>query len=395
MVRPTLLFLFALAVPCLVGLPGCAEPTPAAVPPTTFCKDGTVSCIGNVIANCTGGGKAYQLTPCGESKFCSNGACEKVVCEKASLACSPDGKKVMVCPDDGSAERGELKACAATETCKAGACVTTACTDGAVVCGWRKVLTCKGKVWMETACGANQLCDASQKKCVDRKCSPTAIACKSETTAQVCSAAGDAWQDKGCGTGNVCEAGVCHTKLAGSGPTAGADATVAKDTTAAATDTAGNADAPGFLDIPKKDVQLEQADKFTVTFSETQKPAAGTAPMKFDQSSAAYLSGLSMLQISGNFDLFKVEIQIKDVEDFQLGTFVAGGETATETKVQMNDGSPVDWRYQAVDWEVTITEWEDVGGRVKGTFSAELADTIQKGKKAYLIDGVFDVKRSQ
>ena len=367
----------------------CSSPTPAGAP-ATFCQDGQAVCKGNAVATCKAG-TSYDVTPCGESKYCTGGTCKPVVCEKGKLSC--DGKNVMACPEDGSADPSVLKTC--PNKCLAGTCVGN-CNDGETMCGWKSLLMCMSGNWSAQACGAGQICDAKQKKCIDRACTPTDQQCTSASARQICSITGDKWQPASCGAGEGCFDGVCRTLVkGGEKPDAG---TTVKDVATSGGDATVNLDTKGFIDIGKKEIILEQNDLFTVTLSETATPPAGTAPMTFDFSSANYNSISKMLQISGDSGLNKLEIQIAPIEEFQTGTFTAAGGEAADAKVLMNDGTTdpakVQWKYQQADYTINLTAFDDVGGRIQGTFSAQLIDATDKTKKLYLVDGSFDIKRS-
>ena len=373
---------------CLVSLAACSTPAPAGTP-ATMCSDGVAVCKGNAVATCKAG-TAYDIAPCGESKYCIGGTCKPVVCEKGKLSC--DGKTLMACPDDGSADPSALKTCPLK--CMAGVCVGNTCTDGEFQCGWKSALTCSGNTWSATPCAVGQVCDAKQKKCVDRTCAPTEQKCTTAAAHAICSIKGDAWVDAACSSGEGCFDGVCRTLVkGGEKPDAG---TTLKDV--GSVDTQVNLDAKAFIDIGKKEIILEQNDVFTVVLSELATPPAGTSPMSFDFSSATYNSTSKMLQLTGNLGLYKLEIQIAPIEEFQTGSFTAAGGEAADAKVLMNDGTndqtQVQWKYQQADFTIELTDFEDKDGRIKGTFSAEMIDATDKTKKLFLSDGVFDIKRS-
>jgi hypothetical protein len=161
----------------------------------------------------------------------------------------------------------------------------------------------------------------------------------------------------------------------------------------------GGTNDAGFIEPPKPDIQLEPNDTFEAIISTTETAAPGSQPLEFDFASANLISLEGMLQISGNRGVDKIEIQIKPIEEFQTGTFTHINQEAAEAVVLYNDGSndqsQVQWRYQAVAYEIVLDQFGDVGGRVSGTFSAELADVVEEGKMIYVLDGEFDVKRGQ
>lgn len=381
--------LTALIFSVLLGACGTSATTPG--PVDKFCTDGKVTCIGNVLATCVGG-TAYQTSSCGENKYCSAGACQEIRCEKGSLSCN--GPDVMQCPSNGSTDPGKIKTC--ENGCSKGTCLPASCKDGDTLCGWRTVLTCSGGSWKPTPCASGQLCQVSGKvaACVARTCTPDSVQCKSKDVAQVCSTAGDKYADKACGAGNGCFDGVCHAQVKGQE----SDASTTPDTTQATdTPTSGKDTSHGTLDVGGKDVVLEQLDILTVKVSEKADPGSGVAPVEFELASATWNAGLQMLQLTGTSGLNKIEIQLAKVDEFSTGSFTAAGGEAPDSNIFYNDGSATDpktqWKYGAADYTITIDEFGAPGGRVKGTFSATMADTEVQGKKIYFVDGVFDIAR--
>ena len=372
----------------------CGEKAPAAKagPAATFCTDGSVKCIGNVVAKCIGG-KSYEISACGD-KYCAGGTCLPTVCEKGSTSCK--GPDLMQCPSNGSADPSLAKTC--TGSCVKGACVPATCKDGDVLCGWRNVLTCKDNSWASTLCTPGQYCDAGQKKCLDKACAPDAVKCKSDSTATVCSTLGDKWLDKACVAGEACCDGVCRPLVKGEEP----DASESKDTSTAA-DSGGTdikpsgKDADATVEVGVTDIVLEQNDIFKVTVSEKANPPAGASAVEFELASAGWNDTLKMLQLTGASGLNKIEIQIAKLEEFQEGTFTAEGGEAPDSALLYNDGSANDpktqWIYGAADYTITIDEFGDAGGRIKGSFSATMANAEIKDKKIYFVDGVFDIAR--
>jgi hypothetical protein len=376
----------------LLGACGGTTPTPSSV--TTFCTDGKVTCIGNVLATCVGG-KAYQTSSCGENKYCSAGQCQDIHCEKGSLTCS--GPDLMQCPSNGSTDPGKLQTCA--NGCTKGACVPASCKDGDTLCGWRTVLTCSGGSWKPTPCANGQLCTVSGKvaSCVDRTCAPDSVQCKSKDVAQVCSTMGDKFTDKACGAGNGCFDGVCHPLVKGQEPdatTGGTDTSSGADTDSA---TSGKDTGHGSFDAGGKDVVLEQNDILKVIVSEKADPGSGVAPVEFELASATWNDGLKMLQLTGTVGLNKIEIQLAKIDEFSTGSFTAAGGEAPDSAIFYNDGTSIDpktqWKFGAADYTITIDTFGAPGGRVIGSFSATMADTEVKGKKIYFVDGVFDIAR--
>lgn len=372
-----------------VGCGGDETKAPGAV--KSLCSGTEQQCYGNALLTCADEGKAWTVGWCGESKTCGESGgkagCLGVKCERNSRTC--DGKKVLQCPADGLTEPSLAESCKTGQHCFFGACVTTACKDGEKLCGWNAALTCNGGSWESAKCKSGERCDAETNACVARTCKPTEIKCTDETTGATCDATGAAWVDKPCGAGHVCTDGVCHRKVEGVEPEVDAGPAV---------DAGGASDGGGgFIDAGKKDVQLEQFDILTITKSSTATPGPDAEVIKFEFSSAGFSGVTKMLQITGDQGLNKLEIQIAPTEEFTTGSFTALEAQAEDSAILMNDGSndqaTVQWQFQAVDYTLTLTAFDDVGGRVKGTFSAKMGDAINKGKFVY-VQGSFDIKRT-
>jgi len=400
-VRP-ILPLLALVVAALA----CSEVKPAPAPPTTFCKDGERVCKGNNVAECTGGGKAYKVTFCG-AKSCSGGECKDPVCAKGQLTCTEGA--VYRCPDDGLSDAAKIATCKTTnpaEKCNDGVCLPNACIKGDATkpadarCGDKTLFQCITGVWKATTCGSSQYCDTTAGgACKDRACTPTQARCKDAKTAQTCTLNGSGWTDEACASGQRCDDGVCHLDVGGG--TVADGGSTGTDASAAAPGDAGDSVSIGTGDTlvkPKKDVTFDAPDVFKVTFSKTKTPGAGDTVIKMDFPAASYLPVLKALQISGDKDLFKVELQVGPIDDFATGTYSQTGGQAGETKIYANDGTNdqrrVQWLWAAADYDIELTTFEDIGGRVQGKFSAELIHTVDKKTKAYLVGGEFDIKRN-
>lgn len=383
-----LIFSVPIAITLLFG---CGE-DPAPAPVASFCTPGNKVCEGHYIATCIDEGRAYKLSFCGESRYCSAGQCKSTVCEKGALSC--DGNKVMQCPADGAATESQLKTCSAGDKCLAGTCLPTKCKDGESRCGWRSSLTCAGGSWKSTKCKGKQVCAAG--KCVDRACTPWTAQCKSKTESQVCNVSGDGWVSSKCKAGDLCYDGICHREVKDGSPGAGA----ADAGASSSADASGGVDVPGFLDVSAPDdAGLEKPDTLSFILADTPNPPSGTLPLQFSIAAAQFLDVNKTLQITGDEGLYKLEIQVASVEEFQTGTFTAAGAEAEDSVILINDGttdqSQVQWKFQSTDYSIKITDFEGVDGRIKGTFSGEVGDRTQKGKVKYIVDGKFDIKRSQ
>lgn len=398
--KPVLLLRLAIVIGFSAGVFGCGE-DPLPQPVDSFCTEGTKSCEGNYLATCIDGGKSYKLSFCGESRFCTTSSgtaqCKSTVCEKGALTC--DGTKVMECPADGSSTETQVKQCGAGDKCLGGACVPATCKDGDVRCGWRRVLTCNGGAWTSTVCTGKQICSAG--KCVERACTPHTAKCASSAEASICTVSGDGYSPNKCAVGDKCYDGICHREVKGSESGGGAtDSGASSGGESDAGSSSGGVDVPGFLEVGSSSGGgLEKPDKLSFIFSDTATPPAGSIPLEFSISSANFLDINKMLQITGDEGLFKIELQIAKLEEFQTGTYTAIGQEAPDTVILMNDGTTdqdkVQWKYQSTEYSVTVTDFEAVDGRIKGTFNCELGDATQQGKVKYIVDGKFDIKRSQ
>lgn len=394
-VKPRLfVFIIALA-PLFAG--GCGE-DPLPQPVDSFCTVGDKVCEGNYVASCIDGGKAYKLTFCGDSRFCSMASgtaqCKDTACEKGALSCN--GTKVMECPADGSSSEAQLKVCDAGDKCLSGTCVPAACDDGDARCGWRRTLICSNGAWTVTKCTGTKICKGA--KCVDRACQPHKAKCNSSSEAAVCTVTGDAWAANKCKAGEKCYDGVCHREVKDGKP--GELVTDGGKPAADAGGSSSGVDVPGFLEIKgSDDAGLDKPDKLSFIFSDTATPPAGSIPMEFSISSVQFLDVNKMLQITGDEGLFKIEVQIAKLEEFQTGTYSPASDEGTDSAILMNDGttdqSQIQWKYQSTDYSLTVTDFEAVDGRVKGTFNAEMGDRTKKGATKYIVDGKFDIKRSQ
>jgi hypothetical protein len=378
-------------LPCLVLLAcGTKATTPSSVDSLCAATD-PPKCIGNVSAACAPGGKTYDITQCGVDKFCNatTGKCEATVCEKSSSKCAGSDSS-NVCNADGSVVT--VKSCAANERCLAGICVTSKCGGTQTKCGWNAVLTCTATAWGKQDCGADEFCDPATTACKKRACDPgSPTQCNDDkTSAAHCSDTGDAWVVENCGAGNVCENGVCHAQV---------NSTTVEDTSSGTDDGMTLADVgkdgKTTMELPPKDSHMDDPDKFEVIVSQSATAPDGAVPTKFSNVSAAWLDSLGMLQISGAEGSTKVEIQVAKIEEFATGDFTAVGGEAPDSKLGYSDGTGAvtggKFQYNAADYTITIDEFGDMGGRIRGSFSGQLAD--DGGKKIWLIDGKFDIKR--
>ncbi len=412
--RPNPILLTAILFALCIA--GCGDDPPA--PPgavTSFCTVGKVECKGNYLAECIDEGRAYKLTACGKDKTCTaspNADCQEVVCTGGKGARTCNGNKVMACGDSGLEKAYLEETCKSSEKCLAGACIANSCTVGEKRCGWQALLECKGS-WQATSCAAGQYCDSKQKACVALACTPDNSECDGANKMVSCALTGGAWKtwspvSKSCGAGQQCYdygvGGLCHRKVtdkaaAGSSDASGGGGGVIADagSSGASDDVTGGL--PSFFDIKTKEVVFDPINSLTVTWSPTATPPKESPNiLEFDMVEVNYLENEQMLQITGDLDLWKLEIQVSPILEFQTGTFTALNAKAEKSTVLMNDGSPLpgnlQWRFQSSDYTIKVEKFEDVDGQIKGSFTAEMKDAAEKGKIMYLVNGTFDIVRS-
>lgn len=361
---------------------------------TSFCKESDKPvCKGNYVATCINAGTDYKLQFCGENNRCEAGECKPVVCPRGQLTCS--GKNVMKCPDDGASEPVKVQTCTTMAGCVNGVCKPNTCKKDDVVCGTSTSFTCQSGVVTESPCASNQSCSVAGKGCVAQACTPTEAKCKDSKTAQVCNVDALGWTDQPCPSGQGCFNGICHPILTAKS-TADAGSTT-KDTATGQAD--GVVISTGDTLVgPQKDVQFSKADEFSVTFSKTKTPGADDKPIVFDMPSASYSKFTQILTVSGDKDLFKVEIQIGKIEEYATGPFTQVDGQAADSVIMVNDGSndqtQVQWIWKSADYDMELTEFGEINsGRIVGTFSAELINTVDKTTKAWLVGGKFDIQR--
>ncbi len=367
-----------------------ATPTPVNTDPVdTFCTEPSAICVGNIVAKCINGGKAYSLVPCGASKVCGNAQCNDTVCEKGSRKCNSDGK-VDVCTETGDAK--SVQTCAKDQQCLSGDCVAkTGCTAADKKCGWHGVLTCVAGKWSEEKCQGNEFCDEAKIACTAKICTPTTAQCKpgDTTTAQVCDVDGKAWVDQGCAPGQGCYAGVCHALVKTDVPDAGGDGTTGDNGQVTT-----SKDGKGFLDFTTAEIVLEQKDHLKVTVSTTPTNVDKTPATEFENASAGYSGSLQALQLDGNAGVNTLELMIGPIEELQTNTFSGAynQKDPVHFGVYLGDGTSTGgtFAYVPKSYTITVTEFGDqtAGGKAKGTFSGELTNGTAK---LYLIDGSFDV----
>ena len=81
-----------------------------------------------------------------------------------------------------------------------------------------------------------------------------------------------------------------------------------------------------------------------------------------------------------------------------MGSFSSDEPGSVTPWIWFNDGTTdqneVQWKYEAVTYQLTLDQFDQPGGRVIGTFSGTLED-VTGGPPIELTDGFFDVPRKQ
>ena len=379
---------FALRMTVLVALVfaqacgGDDEPaTPACK--TTICDAGQAKCIGNAIATCNTDGLSYSLSECG-SDYCAAGKCETRDCPVVGSSTCKDTDTVNTCKAPGFFEE---TGCGDGE-CVAGTCQPVPCTDGEKVCGAGSVATCDGGTkWTETSCANAEMCQDGA--CVPRACTAGERKCDDDSTLATCKNDGTGWESTGCESGTLCNAtyGSCEAELCEGSVVVGPDATAEPETSPDAGPEVEEDTGPPPVDNGPP-AELEPLDKAECTID-------GQKYVFTSNKSATYVETDKDLRITMDKGLVKVEISIKPIEEFDFGQFKSSEASEISVQVLYNDGSDIggaQWKYQSVEYDVNLEEFQTKGGRVKGTFSG--AFTPDGGVSTIpFTNGVFDVKR--
>ena len=389
--------------------------TPACV--QTLCTAGSTTCLGNAAATCSADGTSYTVTECGSNQQCLAGACEARQCPFVGQQKCKDGATLQVCSDDGKLTE---ETCGDDTQCKGGACRPIECTASSVECGFREFATCasNGNGWDTTACNGNEICENGA--CVAETCTPEARRCKDETTAETCNLNGTGWVETACGEGeecsstyNACVPKICETASTDSTDTAGTDMTDMTDMTEMTDGTDPNeeiccqlpnqklvdltrmacGDADGSVIGPVSDCPepppLEMKPIGEVTIN-------GEKIEFTSNKSATYVAADQDLRISMDKGQQKVEISISPIEEFDFGVFKSSEASETNVVIFYHDGSELvgmaQFRYQSVDYEVSLEKFEGKGGRVVGTFSGTFTDDGGATTIPF-VEGKFDVPR--
>lgn len=198
--------LLSLAAGCqvLVGDFSIAEPS--------FCAEGAVQCVGNVLQTCNGDGWDNAAVCASESLCDPNaGVCRTPECAAGERRCLDAALQLCNGTRDGWLE---LSTCATAAHCstQAGGCMEVPCEPGEVQCNGAVLQSCKEDQsgWGElVTCASAALCDEVGRGC-KQGCTPGEFQCQGEQL-QTCSDTLDSWT-----TVQVCESDALCDALAGS-----------------------------------------------------------------------------------------------------------------------------------------------------------------------------------
>ncbi len=357
----------------------------------TWCAPGETRCIGNAMAQCNDDGTGWSLNDCGATARCAGEGtrCDDRQCVPGAASCA-DFQTVSRCGESGTAQTQET--CGPGTVCAAGACRAVPCTPGDVACGWRAAALCgEDGNWDVTACEAGQTCVDGQ--CVAERCTPGARACASETAAQVCRLDGSGWDEEPCGEGERCyEAYAACLPALCTEPTAPPDASGGEADAGegdAAGDAADGEETPGPGDEGPPPAELEPLDRAEAVID-------GEKVVFTSHASASYNMGEKDLRISMDEGPIKIEISVKPIEEFDVGSFSSDVPSDVNVIIFYDDGTAGRvggaFAYQSVDYTLDLIKFQAPGGRVVGEFSATV--TKDGGVTTLPItEGYFDVGR--
>jgi hypothetical protein len=296
--------------------------------------------------------------------------------------------------------------CKAGTRCVAGACVPESCNKGSKACGWKTLLTCNpdGASWTEENCGTDEFCDATRTQCVslDPLCAsnPLGVACLSSEIELRC-APDSPMTEVGCPSHHHCLNGFCQPLVCGVQWDVISDVSeIAEDQWAVDT---------------VEDLETADLDTFQWDLPPLQKPAKAWATfdggpffqerIEFNAAKTAnYVMKDIDLQVSMGKGMYLLELHIVGVEEKRVGRFTSDEAESVQCMILFNDGTQdpllVQWKYASIEYDITVQVFEDVGGRVIGTFQGTLEEQVEEGGtptglKVTVTDGYFDVPRKQ
>lgn len=365
-------------------------------------------CVGGEIKryvrSCSEDQTEYLYEDC-ESWICVNGVCDPPQCHDPGKKECDQYKPGFYVECDESLTKLSSGNCPTDSQCLEGACGPQPCEPGEVVCGWGAIVQCAddGTVWtLAQTCDDNQYCDPEKISCQERDpfCQehPQGARCQNLHTALQCDLLGQGVPVT-CGSKDVCVSGFCQPKIDGvEYLEPGLDVTTQEDTGTTIEDVGlPELEETIMLDLPPKDIPpLEKPPKAWATFN-----GAGflNEEIKFTSSKAAnYLHKDVDLQITMAKGVYMLEIHVGGIEQGVVGSFSSDEPGSVNPWLWFNDGTHdqtgVQWKYQSISYQITLDQFDPVGGRVIGTFSAVLEDQTG-GESIEVTDGFFDVPRKQ
>ena len=381
---------------------GCAEPEPTVTPTCEVCEAGSQKCLGEYAATCDDDGGGWTAISCLATQTCeaSSGECKTSLCpERGYRGCSgPETVETCVA---GALEK---TACGVGEMCEAGRCV--AATQEATYCGYKALITVADGGVTSVACGAGQVCFEEGEDgpaCGLPVCVPGERICRDRDgdgineISQVCNQDGtgaDGSLEEDCGAMlGTCIAGFCSCAEP-------------------VTDSEQDVEVPGepeAEDVIVGDISIGFADTFVeADVPELQAPNqaeawVGGSKIKFTSyAKVNYQENVKRLVIAFANGQKKVEIGIAEATETWSGTVT---EQTPGAFIGFNDGSGVTgefkWGagaspngtvYEGGTMSVTIDENGGPGGRVVGTFQADLGLAPgEDGAPIGMSDGSFDI----
>lgn len=114
--------------------------------------------------------------------------------------------------------------------------------------------------------------------------------------------------------------------------------------------------------------------------------------------SASFLTGKQELFITMAKGEYYLEVHLSGIEEGVVGAFASDEPGSVTAWIWFNDGTTdqgeIPWKYESLSYQMTLDQFEQPGGWVKGTFSGTLQD-LTGGPSLLLSNGFFDVPRKE
>ena len=360
-------------------------------------------CAGNSVRSCSQDGLHYDYEPC-YPRSCRDGSCVASSCTTpGERSCEPAmPNKVTICLD--SMAQVTAQSCNTGSSCLRGACVTESCTAGETQCGWKSVLTCNatGDGFDAADCEAGQYCDEATQACADSNAfcvaNPLGNLCQDLNTSARCDIH-NALVNEACGLNEVCVDGFCQATVCGIDYTAQPEEDIVVDIVDVVEDIADDIDTgPELpdLDLPP----LQKPAKAWITVSGG--PFEGEKIEFTSAKQGLYIVDDADLQITMVKSPYQVEVHFVGIMEKMVGNYNSEEPGDIQVAILFNDGTQdptaVQWKYASISYDATLQQFEDVGGRVIGTFSGTLEEQVAEGAEPTgvtieITDGYFDVPR--